>query len=554
MKQGFQAGRFQLVCTALLMIAYLAGLFVDIMQVDAAQYASIAREMAESGKWLEVHHRGADYLDKPPLTFWLGAIFIKIFGTHVWAYKLPVLLFAFGGFYALYRLGSLLYSPKFGLLAAFILAASLGWVMFNNDVRTDSLLASNIILATWQLQAYRVTRKWKHLLGGFLFIALGMMAKGPLGLAIPAVAVGSDMLMKKQWKEIFDWKWLAGLGFMMICLLPMLYGLYQQFDMHPEKTINGMQGVSGLRFFFWTQSFGRITGENVWHNDSSPSLYFVHTFAWSFAPWCLLAVVGLVADIRQWIRDKRLPEWLSLGGFIIPFMVLSFSHYKLPHYIYPVFPFAALLTAVYLNRDSHPKVIVYIQAVLNILAWALMIGLSSYFFPMKSWVSYTLGGMLLIYFICLMLRLRGRQQLVFATLWTAVCMCLYYNLVLTPQLMQYPADNQLPGIIEREGIPVEKLVDYKTGSHVLDFHLKTIVPYYYSPAQIDSVLDRQGQVWVFADEDGKNQLQDEKFPIEKMIAIPHFGVNEMNWEFINPKTRNQIINKKYLLKIRGRKQ
>ncbi|MEO0008670.1 MAG: hypothetical protein RJA20_2866, partial [Bacteroidota bacterium] len=56
----------------LLFIA-IAGLFLDIMDVDAAQYASIALEMTQNGSWLQVMHRGADYLDKPPLLFWLSA-------------------------------------------------------------------------------------------------------------------------------------------------------------------------------------------------------------------------------------------------------------------------------------------------------------------------------------------------------------------------------------------------------------------------------------------------------------------------------------------------
>ncbi|UPT67399.1 MAG: hypothetical protein M0D57_01550 [Sphingobacteriales bacterium JAD_PAG50586_3] len=50
-------------------IVYVVGLFVDVMEVDAAQYASISREMADDGSWLQVMHRHQNYLDKPPCCF-----------------------------------------------------------------------------------------------------------------------------------------------------------------------------------------------------------------------------------------------------------------------------------------------------------------------------------------------------------------------------------------------------------------------------------------------------------------------------------------------------
>jgi 4-amino-4-deoxy-L-arabinose transferase-like glycosyltransferase len=69
----FSSNRNIAICGAgagLLFVA-IAGLFLDVMDVDAAQYASIALEMTQNGSWLQVMHRGTDYLDKPPLLFWL---------------------------------------------------------------------------------------------------------------------------------------------------------------------------------------------------------------------------------------------------------------------------------------------------------------------------------------------------------------------------------------------------------------------------------------------------------------------------------------------------
>ena len=42
---------------------YVAGLFVPIMEVDAAQYASISDQMIHNNSFLQVKHRHFDYLD-----------------------------------------------------------------------------------------------------------------------------------------------------------------------------------------------------------------------------------------------------------------------------------------------------------------------------------------------------------------------------------------------------------------------------------------------------------------------------------------------------------
>ena len=109
-----------------------------------------------------------------------------------------------------------------------------------------------------------------------------MLAKGPIGFIIPVIAIGFHLLITKQWKKLFDWHWLLVLPVVLIVLAPMLYGLYTQFDLHPEKEAYGIKGPSGIEFFFWTQSFGRITGESEWQNETS-FFYFFQTILCDFA-------------------------------------------------------------------------------------------------------------------------------------------------------------------------------------------------------------------------------------------------------------------------------
>ena len=59
------------------------------MEVDATQYASMSVELLQSKSYLQFTDLGKDYLDKPPLLFWLSALSIALFGNTTWAFKIP---------------------------------------------------------------------------------------------------------------------------------------------------------------------------------------------------------------------------------------------------------------------------------------------------------------------------------------------------------------------------------------------------------------------------------------------------------------------------------
>src|SRR5690606_36669435 len=130
-------------------------------------------------------------------------------------------------------------------------------------------LMSWVITAVWLLREWEVQRKLKYLILGFGAVAFGMMTKGPIALMVPIFCFATDWALKRNWKMFFRWEYLIGLVVMGILLLPMSIGSYQQFDMHPEKIVNDVPGAtSGIEFFYWSQSFGRITGESKWNNGA----------------------------------------------------------------------------------------------------------------------------------------------------------------------------------------------------------------------------------------------------------------------------------------------
>ena len=132
-------------------LVYFFNMLIDIMDIDAAQYASISLEMLTNGSYLEVYHRGADYLDKPPMLFWLSSLSLGAFGINNFAYKLPAVLVIILGVYSTYRFTLMWYDRRKALYAALILASTQGMFLMTNDVRTDGMLTGFVIFSVWQL-------------------------------------------------------------------------------------------------------------------------------------------------------------------------------------------------------------------------------------------------------------------------------------------------------------------------------------------------------------------------------------------------------------------
>lgn len=548
------------------LLVFLPALLVDVMNIDAAQYASMSQEMLTSKNWLEVHHLHGDYLDKPPLLFWLSAASFKVFGVSNLAYKLPSFLFAVLGIFSTVKLGELLYDKKTGIVAGMMLTFSLGMFVMTNDIRTDTLLLGSTIFATWQLFRYLKTKNRLSFVLGFFGVGLAMLAKGPLGFILPAAALSADFLYKRQWKNFVRPEWIVGLLIIGLLLFPMCYGLYTQFDLHPEKSIDGHTGVSGLRFYFWTQSFGRITGESDWgskfDNGAGP-FFFTHTFLWVFFPWSLFLVGGLLKNLIVLVKTKFrpgfLPELISTGGFVLVFIALSASRYKLPHYVYVLLPLASLLSARFLLHDVLNPARKKLYASFAVLHWIFFIALAAvcvFFlfvvFPGAPVLTFVAAGCLLFCGVLLAFRLRDRfEKLVFPLLLALLAFYFIGNTHFYPSLLKYQSGNEIGKFMRDKPIPEGGLVYLDRSDHALDFyygkHVNTL-------ELNDSLLMKErikqfGKLYVIADKEGMEQLRSHGFTIVSQKEFQNFRVQFLTINFLLPSKRDECVDKRFVLEI-----
>ncbi len=423
---------------AILLVVFAHNMTIDIMEVDAMQYAGMSKEMSETGEYLHVHEFGRDYLDKPPLLFWLSSLSITIFGAHNFAYKLPSVLMLLLGLYGIYRFTRIYYTERIAIDALLILGSAQAFNQMTNDVRTDGLLTSSVALGLWLMAEYIESKKLKYLLLASVAVGLAMLAKGPIGFVAILFPIGCHLMLKNKWRQIFSPQWLWLIIVVGIMLTPMLWGLYTQYDLHPEKEVYGLKGPSGILFYFWTQSFGRITGDIYWDNGL-PWHFFLGSIWWDFFPWVVFLFPALYQSIR---RFRKLPEYISLVCFVSLFAIMSLSSYKLPHYVFVSFSMASVLVAVlynslnikYLKFSSKAFYILLILLILFTLSWPFVL-----FPPISfSWLMIIVSGLILLY---LLTKIRERHASIIGL--ATVYVSLFLSFVFYPQLLKYQVSSSL---------------------------------------------------------------------------------------------------------------
>ena len=512
------------------------------MEIDAAQYGTIALEMLQNMSILEVTYNGRDYLDKPPLLFWSSSLSFYLFGVSNFAYKLPSLISTIIACISIFHLARLYYPDKTGWIAILVYITLQSSFLINHDVRTDTLLSGFVIFAIWQLAAFLKTNRIAYIYGAAFGIALAMLSKGPIGLMVPTIAIGSQILIKNKWKKLWNPHILLGILFIAILLFPMCYGLYVQFDLHPEKIINGRSNVSGLYFYFWEQSFGRITGTNNWRDNSGP-FYFVGTWFWSFMPWILFGILGLGYKFWKLIKREPLKEYMTLFGIIIPFSVLSLSHYKLPHYIYVTFPLWSIIAATQLGELSKKWKIITNYIIL--LFYIPLIVLLYYTFAIDNY--WVLGlvcigiGLIIHAFI---------KPFYYRHLFITAMVSIIFNIVMNghfyPNLFTYQSNSEIINYLKNESIQSSEVT-------FVDVYPYGLRYFYRSPVNIFD--DQEGDFedidspWIVVSENSYGEILERHPSAIIYQKFKNFRISKLTGKFLNPNTREEAINFAYLIKL-----
>lgn len=547
--------RFFKVSLILFACIYAIGMHLSLMDVDASQYALISKQMFHSHSFLQVMERGHDYLDKPPLLFWTACCSFEIFGVADWSYRLPSVLCLALGIYSTYRFTKLYYDELSARLAALVMTATCASYLMTHDVRTDTMLTGWVMFSIWQLAEFDRSLQFKRLVWGAIGIGLAMLTKGPIGLIIPVTAFSCQFIYHRQWKSFFRWQYLVALVIIALILLPMSYGLYEQYDVK-NKTQYGIHHVSGLRFYYWTQSFGRITGESTWSNDPDP-FFLLHSFAWSFLPWTALFLPALFAEIKDKIKTIRKPvqnEVISLGGFVLILLFLMRSRYQLPHYSFPIHPLAAVITGVFLARNINQptRLFNFFSGLQLFVLTCLFVGqfLLLFFVFNTNWPVAVIASAALVLFIALLFKrsINWPGRVIMATVVAFVSATMVLNIQFYPNLLDYQTSSAVAKDVNEMAGEDSKLLIYNNyASNCTEFYSKVPVIEYSNDNNLQGNLVK-GRTYILADTVDCKRITDKYPDIKPIKMYRNFAVTGLSLPFLNPKTRNSVTDKLILLK------
>ncbi len=366
---------------ALVLFLYFFGLTIPLLGPDEPRYAQVGREMFLRGNWITPTLGGFNWFEKPALLYWLEIASYHAFGVTEFAARFGPAVFGILTAASLWFLGRRVEShlsddakPDGGLAnwLALILATSLGMIVFARGASFDIVLTFPVTaamacffiaeLAALRKATARRGRAWPELLGFYFFIGIALLAKGLVGIVFPLAIVAFYFLLSwrlpdRRFIVSLFWGSLVAAGVASVWYLPMYLRHGWEFvdeffiQHHFQRyTSNKYLHPQPFYFFFWVLPLMTI-----------PWLPFFLAALWKFGRQAIEAKGS--APEREVAFDAVLPGSPgSISGrpalaelvrfaaawMIVPLAFFSFSGSKLPGYILPALPPAAIITVVYL--------------------------------------------------------------------------------------------------------------------------------------------------------------------------------------------------------------
>jgi 4-amino-4-deoxy-L-arabinose transferase-like glycosyltransferase len=329
----------------------------SLAEPDETRYAEIPREMLAAGDLMVPRLNGLPYFEKPPLLYWANAASFRVFGETPWAARLPTRIAGLGTTLLLVLAAGR--RRRDGLAAGILLLASpIGFLMARTNL-TDGLLT---FFFTATLLAGRAAIRRREAGGAWLVLAAmtgaaaagAFLTKGLVALALPGAILFLWCLSTGRLRQ---------LGALVASpATPVFLALAAPWFLLVERRHPGL-----LQFFFIHEHFQRFATGAA--KRPGPVYYFVPVFLLGFLPGLAFFFAGL----PRWRRFRREDDnaFFFLLWFLTVFAFFSISKSKLPPYLFPAMPAAAVLAARGLDRGRR---IWIVQAVLaTALAAALLL-------------------------------------------------------------------------------------------------------------------------------------------------------------------------------------
>lgn len=355
------------------LLFYGLGAF-GLLGADEPRYAQVAREMLDRGDWVTPTLNGKPWLEKPPLYYWQAMLTYCVGRTLLsaqggvneqtarlsGALDAAIMIAAIYFFLRRFRPGS-------ELDGSLIAASCVGVIGFAHAASTDMPLTAAFTIALLAWYAWYESRRQINLAIFYLCLALGALAKGPVALALAAVIILLFAAAKRDWTALVRTVSIPGIALFLTVALPWYIAVQ-------------IRNPDFFRVFILEHNLARFSS-NVYHHPQ-PVWFYLPVFLLAAMPWTLWLIIAVIERLRLIWRERQeasaSPDdsWalFLLLWMAVPLIFFSAAQSKLPGYILPSVPAAALLVTEYLAaRREHKRKISWPLAVSHGLLCGLLI-------------------------------------------------------------------------------------------------------------------------------------------------------------------------------------
>jgi len=342
-----RAVAFLVVCGCLL---FLPGFFnIAPIDRDEARFAQATKQMVETGDFVDIRFQDEVRYKKPVGIYWLQAASIEVASAmglpraqlRIWLYRIPSLLGAIGAVLLTYWAALAFVTRRGAIFAALILCSSVLLGVEARLAKTDAMMLLTVVAAmgalarvylSWQRGEDPEHPPWSWPFIFWTALAGGILLKGPFPFMIAGLTIVTLAILDRNASWLWRLRPVWGLTWMLVLVLPWFIAIFWR---------------AGDAFFVDSIGGDMLSKLAAQESHGAPPGVYLLLFWVTFWPGAPLA--GLAAP-AVW-RARREPGAQYLLAWLVPsWIVFELALTKLPHYVLPLYPAIAILTAGALER------------------------------------------------------------------------------------------------------------------------------------------------------------------------------------------------------------
>ena len=336
-------------------IWWVAAVASPLYILDETRNAQAAREMMKRHDSIVPTFNNELRPDKPPLHYYFMQGAYRIFGVNAWAARFFSVVMGLLTLLSTWFFAKRFINKTVAFWAVVLLTSSTHFLFEFQLSVPDPYLIFFTTAGLFTIYAYIKENHFYWLVLAGISFGLAILAKGPVALAVPGLAVLSWLVFEKNWRKIFSWKWIIFFAIIAAVTLPWFIAVHHE--------TNG----DFTRKFFLEHNINRFSKPIEGHGG-----FFLLIPLYVISG--LLPFSGLSVAFSKKIQAPDPVSFLQfcISVTLVFIVFFSISGTKLPNYPMPCYPFIALLMAFWIQQringgnklKSYPY---WILIVLNIL-------------------------------------------------------------------------------------------------------------------------------------------------------------------------------------------